>query len=314
MSWTSSAIFRHDDHLFVALLRRLERRPGPNLDDPATGLVGLVDPFDAVDEAGRGEIRSGHDGHQVLDLGSRVLDHHQAGIDHFAEVVRRDVRGHADGNAGAAVHEKIGELGGKDARLAFRAVVIRDEVDGLFVDVVPHELFGQAGETHLGITHGRRVVAIDGAEVSLAVDEAVPQGEVLGHPHHGVVDGAVAVRVVLAHDVADDACRLLVGLAGGVALLVHAKEHAAVYGLETVADVGQRAADDDRHRIVEIRLAHLIFDVDRYPLIVELGVIVVVVVSHAFVLSSRARLGRHSRSCAWRATRGSSVAAGVTGR
>ena len=33
-------------------------------------------------------------------------------------------------------------------------------------------------------------------------------------------------------------------------------------GLEAVADVGQRAADDDRHRVVEIRPAHLVFDID----------------------------------------------------
>src|SRR5260370_1260484 len=43
------------------------------------------------------------------------------------------------------------------------------------------------------------------------------------------------------------------------------------------SDVGQRAADDDRHRIVEIRLAHLVFDVDGDALVVELGVVVVVV-------------------------------------
>ena len=36
-----------------------------------------------------------------------------------------------------------------------------------------------------------------------------------------------------------------------------------MHGLEAVADVGQRAADDDRHRIIEIRTAHLFFNVDR---------------------------------------------------
>ena len=63
----------------------------------------------------------------------------------------------------------------------------------------------------------------------------------------------------------------LYGLVGGVPLLVHAVEDAAVHGLEAVADVGQRAPDDDAHRVVEIRLAHLVFDVDGKALIVELG-------------------------------------------
>jgi hypothetical protein len=33
-------------------------------------------------------------------------------------------------------------------------------------------------------------------------------------------------------------------------------------GFESVADVGERASDDDRHRIVEIRTPHLLFNVD----------------------------------------------------
>jgi hypothetical protein len=36
-----------------------------------------------------------------------------------------------------------------------------------------------------------------------------------------------------------------------------------MHGLETVTSVGKSAPDDDRHRIVEIRPAHLLFDIDR---------------------------------------------------
>ena len=35
-----------------------------------------------------------------------------------------------------------------------------------------------------------------------------------------------------------------------------------MHRLQAVADVGQRAPDDDAHRIVEIRLAHLVFEID----------------------------------------------------
>src|SRR5271155_1244095 len=34
-----------------------------------------------------------------------------------------------------------------------------------------------------------------------------------------------------------------------------------MHGLEPVADIGESAADDDRHRVVEIRPAHLVFDI-----------------------------------------------------
>ena len=44
--------------------------------------------------------------------------------------------------------------------------------------------------------------------------------------------------------------------------IVHGVENAPVHGLQPVAYVGQRAADDHRHRIVEIRPPHLLFDID----------------------------------------------------
>src|SRR6185436_3118706 len=67
---------------------------------------------------------------------------------------------------------------------------------------------------------------------------------------------------VLADDVADDARRLLVGPIPIVAELAHRVQHAPVHGLQPVAHVGQRAPDDDAHRVVEIRLAHLVFEID----------------------------------------------------
>jgi len=85
----------------------------------------------------------------------------------------------------------------------------------------------------------------------------------LRHAHDGVVHGRVAVRVILADHIADDARRFLVGLVILIAELAHCVQHAPVHGLEAVAHVGQRAADDHAHGVVEIRLSHLVFQVDR---------------------------------------------------
>ncbi len=68
--------------------------------------------------------------------------------------------------------------------------------------------------------------------------------------------------MVFAHDVADDSGALAGGLVGRQAHLLHGVENAAMYRLQSVADVGQRAPDNHRHRIVEIRLLHLLFDID----------------------------------------------------
>jgi hypothetical protein len=97
----------------------------------------------------------------------------------------------------------------------------------------------------------------------LPVDEQVAHRERLRHADDRVVDRDVAVRVVLTDDVADDARRLLVGTVIVVAELAHRVQHAPVHRLQSVANIGQSAADDDAHRVVEIRLAHLVFEIDQ---------------------------------------------------
>ena len=110
----------------------------------------------------------------------------------------------------AAVDEEVRELGRQDRRLLLGAVVVVLEVDGLLVDVVEH-LGGDRGQARLRVAHRRGAVAVDRAEVALAVDERVAHREVLGEPDQGVVQGDVAVRVVLAHHLADDRGALAVG-------------------------------------------------------------------------------------------------------
>src|SRR5215467_10903259 len=68
--------------------------------------------------------------------------------------------------------------------------------------------------------------------------------------------------MVLAHHVAHDAGAFARSAIRIQPHLLHRVENAAVDGLQAVADVGERAADDHRHRIVEIRTAHLFFNVD----------------------------------------------------
>ncbi len=68
--------------------------------------------------------------------------------------------------------------------------------------------------------------------------------------------------MVVTHDVADDLGGLGVLLVELETHLLHAVEDAAVDGLEAVADIGQSATDDDRHGVVEVRPAHLLFNVD----------------------------------------------------
>jgi hypothetical protein len=69
--------------------------------------------------------------------------------------------------------------------------------------------------------------------------------------------------VILAEDVAHYGRALLVRTTRHEAEIVHGVEHAPVYRLESVADIGERARHDDAHRVVDERLLDLVVDQAR---------------------------------------------------
>ena len=98
--------------------------------------------------------------------------------------------------------------------------------------------------------------------------------ELLRHADQRVVDRRVAVRVVVAHRLADDLGALAVGAVAGQPHLLHREQDAAMRRLQPVADVGQRAPDDHAHGVIQVRALHLVFDVDgnaRFVVMVRRG-------------------------------------------
>ena len=128
-------------------------------------------PADAADGAAGREIRALHELHQVIERDVRIVDLRADAVDDFAEIVRRNVGRHADGDAGAAVDEQIRECARENGRLGSRLVVVRDEIDRVLVHVV-HERGAEMRHARFGVTHGRRRIAFDGTEIALAVDQA----------------------------------------------------------------------------------------------------------------------------------------------
>ena len=248
-----------DDQRLLALRQRLDVRARLHAHAAAPGLVRVADALPAEDGPAGREVGALDVGHQAVDGDGRVVDVRDDRVGHLAQVVRRDVRRHADGDAGRAVDEQVREARRQDDRLLLVAVVVRDEVDGVHVEVAQH-LLRQAREARLRVPHGRRGVVVDRAEVALAVDERVAHREVLREADERVVDRRVAVRVVVAHHLADDAGALRVRARGPEAHVGHPVQDPPVDRLEPVADVGQRAPDDDRHRVVEVRRAHLVLE------------------------------------------------------
>jgi hypothetical protein len=197
----------------------------------------VIEPRPAADQRAGREVRAGDPLQQLVHRAVGVLGDERHGVGELGDVVRRDVRGHADRDALRAVRQQIREARREHARLHAVAVEVRLEVDRLAVDVA-QQLGCDRAQARFRVAVGRGRIAVDRAEVSLAVDEHVPERPRLGHARHGLVDGRVAVRVIVLDDFADDAGALRVGPIRLQALVVHRVEDAAVHRLQAVAHIG----------------------------------------------------------------------------
>ena len=240
----------------LAVLALLDLRLGPGHDRAPAGRVRLPDGLGVENDAAGREVRALDEIHDVVVARAGLLREKQDGVRHFAQVVGRHAGRHADRDAQTAVQKQVGELRGQDLGLFPRRIVVRLPIHGLLLDVRKH-LVRDAREARLGIAHGRGRIAVDGTEVALALHQRVTQGEVLGHADQGVVDGRVAVRMVLAHGLADHVRGLAeLGLIREPRR-PHGPQYPPVHGLQSVPDVRQGARHDDRHRVAQIGLPKL---------------------------------------------------------
>ena len=253
--------FRHDDAL-TAVRHRLDFRFGARDDTAAAGGIRVVNALAAEDDTAGREIRAFDALHQLLRGHIRVVDHLNHAVDDLAEVMRRNIRRHADRNAGRAVDQQIREAAGQHVRLHQRFVEVRGEIDGLFIDVRQH-LHVDFAHARFGITHGRRAVAVHRAKVALAVHQRIAGCKILTQAHQRAIHGGVAVRVIFTQNVANDTRALTIRLIRRDTEFVHRVQNAAMHRLEAVAHIRQRAGDDNRHCVGDERFLHLVLKVNR---------------------------------------------------
>ena len=80
---------------------------------------------------------------------------------------------------------RFGNLDGRTEGSTASVIVVRDKFDGLLVKI--WEQFAGNGHSYFGVSHGRGGVSINGAKVSLAIDQGIAKGEVLGESHNAII-------------------------------------------------------------------------------------------------------------------------------
>src|SRR5262245_14155434 len=210
--------FLDDDSGFVALFANVS--PSPQNKTASPRAIAFDNARAPADDAAGRKIRPRNVLHELIDGGVRVVDETNEAVANLAEVVRGDFRRHADRNAVRAVHQQVGELTWQYERLAVLVVIAVDEIHRTPIQILDH-FCGDGGQASLRVPHLRGRLSFNGAEVALTMNQPVPHGPILGHAHEGGVDGAVAVRVIALHRLADDTGALARCRSRAEAQLVH---------------------------------------------------------------------------------------------
>ena len=127
-------------------------------DGAAAGSVGVVDPLRSDDQTVRREVWPldplADRGQRGFLVGLVVFQAPVDGLGEFPEVVRRNVGGHADGDAAGSVGQQVREPARQNRWLLHAPVVVRDEIDCLLVNFAQH-LHRERSEPCFGVTHRR---------------------------------------------------------------------------------------------------------------------------------------------------------------
>ena len=207
-----------------------------HIDLASAGAIGIDDARATIDDTASRKSRARDVLHQLIDGQSAVVDQGQTGLNHFAQVVRRNIGRHTDGDTGRTVDQQVRDLGRHHSRDHLGAVIVRHPVHSFFVQV-GQQFVGDLVHADFGITHCRRGVTVDGTEVPLTIHQRVAHGEILRHPHDSVIHGAVTVGVIFTDHVTDHTGRLLIGLVPVVAQFVHREQDTTVHRLQTISHV-----------------------------------------------------------------------------
>ena len=249
--------------------------PGTQIDLAPAGLIGLANAPSAHNDTGGGEVRTFNVLHQLRQSGIRVVDQATHTVNHFPQIVGRNVGGHTYGDAAGAVHQQIGIAGRQHLRLFQSVIVVGGKIHRILVNILQH-FHADLAHSALGVSVRSGRITVYGTKVAVTVYQRVAHGEGLGQSHHGIIHRCIAVGVVTTQHGTYGVCTLSVRPIRVQVVLKHGVENTAVYRLQPVPHIRQGTADDHAHRVVQKGLAHLFVNLYIYDLLIVIPDLIVI--------------------------------------
>ena len=187
--------FRHNDTVLPAF-HFFDIHSRADGDGASACAVSIFNAFTALDNGRRREIGAFDIFHQFINGDFRIINHRTQSVHHFRQVVGRHVRRHTYSDTVRTVDQQIRYAGRQHKRFCQRAVIVRHEVNRVFINITEH-FQRDFRHTHFRITHRRRRIAVNRTEVAVTVYQRITDGEILCHTDSRIINRRIAVGVVL---------------------------------------------------------------------------------------------------------------------
>ena len=172
-----------------------------------------------------------------------LINKEHGSIDNLGRIMRRNAGRHADGDAACTICQQIGEQTGHNLGLFVFTIVGRAKVRCVLIKPV-HELNRCARQTRFGISIRSGIIAVDVAKVALPVHQRVTQRKSLREPHHCVINGLVAMRVIFTDNIADNTGTFLIAARRIKLEQTHRPQQTPVYRFQPIAQIRKRPRGD----------------------------------------------------------------------
>ena len=250
--------FRHHQLVPVgAPLLPLEFQPSPELEPSDAGPVNAFEIRLIRDNAACGEVRAREVRKHFRRIHLRLFEIGLDQVNELSQVVAGCGGGHTHRDTLRAVQKEIGNPGRQHHRLLQLLIVVQ-LIGHCGVQIPQHHLIGEALQPGLGISGCGGGIALNGAEVSLSVHQRLHSLEILGQHHQRVVNGGVAVGMILTHGITADTGRLQCGPIMIHMELIHIIKHSPLHRLQAVPDIRHRTGGDYTHGIIQIGFLHFL--------------------------------------------------------
>ncbi len=216
-----------DDDLLTPFRIFFDGSTASHFDAASSGRGVVIDAAVSENSTASGEVWALDVFEQLFNRDLWVVDRGTGAVDHFAEVVWRNISRHAHCNTSAAVDEQIRERSRENDWLLAGLIVVGNEVDRGLLHI-RHDDVTEVGEAGLSVSHRSRRVAFDRTKVTLTVDEYITHGPGLSHVDQRWINRGFPVRVVVTGGVTADFGALSVVLTGGEAKVIHREQNASL--------------------------------------------------------------------------------------